>query len=107
MVKTMNDFTGLYKLSQTLMFELRPIGKTKENLEKSGLLDSDFKRGEDYPKVKVILDEIHKEFLQNVLSEFTESWEALANVLAIFQNDKTVENKNILKKFRKITAKKL
>ena len=33
-----SDFTGLYPLSKTLRFELRPIGKTKENIERNGIL---------------------------------------------------------------------
>ncbi len=29
----LEDFTNLYSLSKTLRFELRPIGKTRENIE--------------------------------------------------------------------------
>lgn len=48
----MTDFTKLYQLSHTLKFELRPIGKTSENLQNSGLLEEDFKRSQDYVEVK-------------------------------------------------------
>ena len=34
-MKTYSDFTNLYPVSKTLRFELKPIGKTKENIEKS------------------------------------------------------------------------
>ena len=60
----MADFTGMYKLSQTLKFELKPIGATAENLEKSGLLDQDFKRAEDYPAVKKWLQSFGKKLEQ-------------------------------------------
>ncbi len=30
-----NDFNKLYSLSKTLRFELKPIGKTRENIEKN------------------------------------------------------------------------
>ena len=30
-------FTNLYPVSKTLRFELQPIGKTKENIEKNGI----------------------------------------------------------------------
>jgi CRISPR-associated protein Cpf1 len=29
-----SDFTNLYELSKTLRFELKPVGETKNNLEK-------------------------------------------------------------------------
>lgn len=45
-------FTGLYPVSKTLRFELRPVGKTQEYIEKHGILDDDFQRAEDYKAVK-------------------------------------------------------
>ena len=39
-----SEFTGLYPLSKTLRFELKPIGKTKENIEKNGILERDNER---------------------------------------------------------------
>ena len=64
MKKCMADFTGLYQISQTLKFELRPIGATEKNLIASGLLEQDRKRAEDYPKVKKFLDEKVEEYRQ-------------------------------------------
>lgn len=40
-------FTGLYPVSKTLRFELRPVGKTQKYIEKHGILDDDFQRAED------------------------------------------------------------
>ena len=88
MIKKMSDFAGLYKLFQTLKFELRPIGATAENLDKSGLLEQDFKRANDYPAVKYFLDEQHKKFLAKVFSGIeTVDWTGLAEELEKFQND--------------------
>ena len=50
------DFTGLYPLSKTLRFELKPIGKTLENIEKKGIISSDIKRSEDYKLVKRMIE---------------------------------------------------
>ena len=47
MASRLTDFTGKYKLSQTLKFELRPVGATEQRLEESKLLEQDFKRNED------------------------------------------------------------
>ena len=62
-----NQFTGLYPLSKTLRFELRPIGKTKENIISAGILAEDNHRAESYKKVKKIIDEYHKAFIERVL----------------------------------------
>lgn len=83
--KTMAEFTGIYQLSQTLKFELKPIGRTEEMLEKSGILEQDFKRAEDYPAAKEYLDKQHKAFLEKVLSGITVlDWEELAELLEKF-----------------------
>lgn len=89
----MADFTGLYPLSQTLQFELRPVGDTEKNLEKSGLLEQDRRRAEDYPKVKDFLDEKHKQFLQRALSGIELEWQPLAETIAEFQKDRTLRKK--------------
>ena len=39
----MKQFTNLYPVSKTLRFELQPIGKTKENIEKNGIHGRVFK----------------------------------------------------------------
>lgn len=89
MSRKLTDFTGLYQVSHTLKFELRPIGKTAENLERSGLLKQDFKRAEDYPKVKEFLDEQHKKFLQKVLGGIEDiDWQPLAEQISAFQKSK-------------------
>ncbi len=62
------DFTNLYSISKTLRFELRPIGKTKDNIEKHGLLEEDKHRADSYKKVKKIIDEYHKHFIEERLS---------------------------------------
>ena len=64
-----DDLTGLYSLSKTLRFELKPIGKTLENIEKKGLIEQDEIRAEEYEKVKDIIDEYHKAFIKMCLGE--------------------------------------
>lgn len=89
----LDDFTGLYKVNHTLKFELRPVGKTLENLKKSGLLESDLKRSNDYPEVKKFLDNEHKKFLENTLSSISDiDWEPLSNAIKNFQNDKELKS---------------
>lgn len=66
-MKTFNDLTGLYSLQKTLRFELKPIGKTLENIETKGLIAQDEKRAEEYKKVKDIIDNYHKKFINTCL----------------------------------------
>lgn len=63
----MKEFTNLYPVSKTLRFELQPIGRTKENIERNGILQRDEKRAEDYKTVKEFIDEYHKQFIKDRL----------------------------------------
>lgn len=56
MIMNQKDFTNLYSLSKTLRFELRPIGKTLNNIKSTGILAEDNHRAESYKKVKIIID---------------------------------------------------
>ena len=88
MNQMLHSFTGLYQVSETLTFELRPVRKTEENLQKSGLLEQDLKRAEDYPEVKKFLDDQHKQFLEKVLLGIDDiNWQPLAQQIAEFQNN--------------------
>lgn len=64
-----NDFKRLYPLSKTLRFEAKPIGDTLKNIIKSGLLEEDEHRAQSYVKVKKLIDEYHKAFIDRVLNE--------------------------------------
>lgn len=66
-----SDFTGLYPLSKTLRFELIPVGKTKENIEKNGILERDNKRAIGYKAIKNVIDEYHKAFIELMLDDFS------------------------------------
>ena len=50
--KIADNFIGIYPVSKTLRFELKPVGKTQEYIEKHGILDEDLKRAGDYKSVK-------------------------------------------------------
>lgn len=71
----MNDleqFTNLYSVSKTLRFELRPIGKTKENIEQNGILERDNQRAVDYKAIKKVIDEYHKVFIELTLDNYVD-----------------------------------
>ena len=90
MAKNFEDFKRLYPLSKTLRFEAKPIGATLDNIVKSGLLDEDEHRAASYVKVKKLIDEYHKVFIDRVLD--------------MYLSHKTKMLKKRLRKFSKIFA---
>lgn len=66
----LEQFTGLYPVSKTLRFELIPVGKTRENIEKGGILERDNRRAVGYKAVKKVIDEYHKSFIEFMLNDF-------------------------------------
>ena len=69
MDKNFDDFKRLYPLKKTLRFEAKPIGATLKNIIKSGLLEEDEHRAQSYVKVKKLIDEYHKAFIDRVLND--------------------------------------
>ena len=60
---------NLYPVQKTLRFELIPIGQTKENIERNGILDEDSYLAEIFEKVKKYCDEYHKRFIEKSLKD--------------------------------------
>lgn len=66
-----NEFMGLYPLSKTLRFELKPIGQTLQFImSKGGILEQDERLANSYAQVKEIIDEYHKAFIERRLAGF-------------------------------------
>jgi CRISPR-associated protein Cpf1 len=83
-----NQFTGLYSLSKTLRFELRPVGKTLENMRNRVFVDKNGNNKKDYdPALQTFLkdqsiedayqylkpyfDKLHEEFITDSLNSDT------------------------------------
>lgn len=73
----LDQFIGLYPLSKTLRFELKPVGKTLENIISGGFLEEDEHRADSYKKVKKLIDEYHKDFIDSSLNGLVLDCEAL------------------------------
>lgn len=63
----MKKFKNIYSVSKTLRFELKPLGKTAENLLTDGLLHTDELRVENYQRMKKTIDAFHREFISRAL----------------------------------------
>lgn len=100
-MKTLNHFIGLYPLSKTLRFSLIPVGKTEENFYKSGILERDEEKANNYPAVKRMIDECHKYLINESLSPENArreglNWIPLKEAIDAYRKDKSNENKTTL-----------
>ena len=97
-----------YKLSKTIRFELKPVGRTLQTF-KEKFLGSDQRRADDYPKVKELLDNMHKQLLEDALSSMPAlDWDALALAYDVYaKSDKGKDAKDTLKKCQEVFRKKI
>jgi len=70
MTDNLKQFSNLYQVSKTLRFELKAVGKTKENIERNGILERDNQRAVGYKAIKKVIDEYHKSFIELMLDYF-------------------------------------
>lgn len=84
MNKYVLDGTNGYKVTKTLKSKLIPVGKTRENLERDGVIEGDFGRFEKAGVVKKGINEVHRNFIDRVLSglspDFNPLFEAYRNL---------------------------
>lgn len=85
-MKSINDFTGLYPLSKTLRFELKPIAQTLEHIQAHGLLEKDQHRADSYVEVKKIIDRYHKALIERVLSDVRLDVDAKGNPTTLLED---------------------
>lgn len=96
MNKTLSELTGLYPLSKTLRFELRPCLMENQNLEQfwdeyinSSWFINDEKRWNARNTTKFVFDEFHKALIAEALKSFSPkkgSWNKLYNLYNLDKN---------------------
>ncbi len=70
-----SQFTNQYSLSKTLRFELKPVGETAEYTEDfksqylKEIVKKDEQRSKDYEVIKEIIDDYHRVYIEEKLSE--------------------------------------
>ena len=105
------QFTGLYPVSKTLRFELKPMGKTLEKIKETGIIENDEKRHKDYFDAKKIIDTYHKYFIDAALSKFSRiDWSPLKEAIEGSLDRSDASKKKLEKtqtEFRKKIAKAL
>ena len=96
---TINEFCGQengYSRSITLRNKLIPIGKTADNLKQ--FLEKDQERADAYPEIKNLIDETHRGFIEDTLTNFSFVWEPLFDDFELYQNEKDKSKKATKKK---------
>lgn len=63
-----DSLTKMYPVTKTIRQELRPVGRTLENIKRNNIIEADAKRKEDYVKVKTLMDDFHKQIIEDSLS---------------------------------------
>ena len=102
-MKEIKDLTGLYSLTKTIGVELKPVGKTKEELiEARKLIKQDEQRAEDYKIVKDIIDRYHKDFIDKCLNSVKIEKDDLEKYVSLAENSnrEAVDFDNIKTKMR-------
>lgn len=109
---TIEEFCGQgngYSRSITLRNKLIPIGKTADNLKQ--FLEKDQERADAYPEIKNLIDEIHRGFIEDTLTNFSFVWEPLFDDFELYQNEKDktkkATKKKDLEKFQSGARKKI
>lgn len=70
----LDQFTNIYPVSKTLRFELKPVGETADYIEDfksqflKDIVTQDEKRAEDYKTIKEIIDDYHRDYIEEKLT---------------------------------------
>lgn len=89
-------YENCFGVSKTLKFKLLPIGKTLENIEKDEILKIDYKKQQDYLKLKEIGDRFHRNLINQLLESITLNWEDYGLLL----RENKLPKEKIKEKFR-------
>ncbi len=107
--KNFSEFVGQYEISKTLRFELRPQGKTLDNLQWDNVIIKDREVQKNYDEIKKYLDELHILFVEKSLENIDLSLLEEFNIkyLELKKNPKDKRNKVNFEKVSKDLRKEL
>lgn len=103
-----DNFTRQYSLSKTLRFELKPIGKTRENMDANLEYDknlrtflADQKIEDAYQILKPVFDKLHEEFITKSLKSIVAKGIDFSEYFNLYKKQKTEQDKDERKKLDK------
>lgn len=95
-MKDLKQFIGIYPVSKTLRFELKPIGKTLDWIRERNVVEKDERKSQDYPVVKQHIDEYHKVCISESLKNVCFDWKPLKEAIEKHHKLKSDESKKQL-----------
>jgi hypothetical protein len=101
--KSLEVFTNIYPISKTLRFELKPIENTENMLKQDNIIEIDKNRRDSYIRIKPYLDDLHRCFIKESLSE--KGLKDLGNYFEIYKEYRS-NKKKYLEDKKKEGAKK-
>lgn len=106
MKRYFNEFTNKYALSKTLMFELKPVGKTQQMLEENKVFAVDWAIQDKYKRTRPYINRLHRKFIRESLSGISfialdEYWDKLRAVKAITRETSSSRKKVLHKALEK------
>jgi len=102
-----DEMTGIYPLSKTIRFELKPVGRTLEYINSKRLLEEDEQRAKDFLKVKEIMNDYSRERIKENLTNVKLDKNLLELFKEAFIKLKGNKSESKLKKEYKELANKL
>lgn len=79
-----------YPISRTLRFELKPYNKkVSDNIKHYGIIEQDHKLAKNYQEAKVIIDDYHRDYIEERLAQLILTDEELA----LLEQFETLQNK--------------
>lgn len=84
--KYFEPFTNLFSTNKTLRFRLIPQGETENYITKNGLLAEDEVRRTAYKNVKKLIDDLHRDYIETQLKDFSLTTEGLQDYLTHLRN---------------------
>lgn len=109
-MRTIDRFCGRefgYPVNKTLTYELKPLGRTRENIEKNLVILNDKEKLEKSKKVKEYIDRLHRAFIERVLESHTidlSTLERKIEKLASITDEE--EKRSVKKEIKKIEEEK-
>ncbi|AIZ56868.1 hypothetical protein Mpt1_c09950 [Candidatus Methanoplasma termitum] len=90
-----DEFTKLYPIQKTIRFELKPQGRTMEHLETFNFFEEDRDRAEKYKILKEAIDEYHKKFIDEHLTNMSLDWNSLKQISEKYYKSREEKDKKV------------
>ena len=102
MIKITENFINKFAVTKTVGFKAIPQGKTSDWLAERNIVETDKELNDDANKVKLLINDRHRNFIDTILSSFSFNESDLNKYYSFyFNNDKTPEERTGFKTLKK------